>query len=38
MAIESAMAASLKVELIKGRHLPASFADISTAAYSGLKE
>jgi acetamidase/formamidase len=33
-AIEAAMAATLKVELIKGRQLRAPFADISTAAYT----
>jgi acetamidase/formamidase len=33
-AIEAAMSATIKVELIKNRHLPAPFADISTKPYT----
>ncbi len=33
-AIEASMSATIKVELIKGRNLPAPFADISTKSYT----
>lgn len=33
-AIEAAMSATIRVELIKARHLPAPFADISTKPYT----